>query len=761
MSDLVIVESPTKADTISKYLGSDYRVSSSKGHVRDLPEKDLGVDIENGFEPSLVVQNKKLIRKLKKKAKNGADVYLATDNDREGEAIAYDLYYILNGKEDPEESEKFKRVIFNEITESTIKKAIKEPASIDLNKVSAQRARRILDRLVGYLISPLLSKAISGSRFEGLSAGRVQTIALEFIVDREFEIQEFVPDEYWKIEIELKNKGNVFPMELKKVDGQKPEIGSEEAAEDIEEELREGSYRVTSLKEKTKLRSPLPPFITSTLQRAASSVLNFSPTKTMSVAQQLYEGIQLEEGSEGLITYMRTDSTRVARSAQQKLRGFIEGKYGPDYLTEETRYFRKNEGAQDAHEAIRPTEVGREPDEIKRFLSKDQLKLYRLIWNRFVATQMESARYLRKRVKVKKDRFLFKVSASELMFDGFLKVLPLSPLKDEDVDLPKGLQEGDNLELSDVIPSQHFTKPPGRYTESGLIKKLEKKGIGRPSTYAGIINTVQSREYIRKKGGSFAPTMLGFIAVEFLRRFFSGTLQPELTAEMESYLDKIKNGELSKEQVLEKFYEPLKESLDEVEERLDSEEDRFEIPTDVECPECGAKMNVRYWKGSPFLSCSNWPDCSGKKSIPENVEFSFEDGELILADSLREIEKQEEKLEKEDCPRCGSPMEVKHGRYGRFLACSSSDCDKTMSVSSGVDCPNCEDGEIVERYSRRKKQRFYGCSNYPDCEFTTSKKPEKQCPSCSKGVLVESSSGDELECTNKKCDHTEGFSDSN
>ena len=756
MSDLVIVESPTKASTIGKYLGSGYKVSSSKGHVLDLPKKELGVDIQKGFSPSLEVQNEKLIRGLRKKVNKGNKVYLATDNDREGEAIAYDLYSLLNGGGNPEESEKFRRIIFNEITEDAIKKAIKDPVAIDMDKVSAQRARRILDRLVGYLISPLLSKAIAGSRFEGLSAGRVQTIALEFIVDREFRIQEFVPDEYWEIEIELEKKGKKFPMELKKIEGQKPDIGKEEEARKIEEALKDLDYEVTKLTEKTKLRSPLPPYITSSLQRAASSVLGFSPTRTMRVAQQLYEGIELEKGSEGLITYMRTDSTRIASSAQKDLRNYIKAEYGSDYLTDDTRYFRKNKGAQDAHEAIRPTDVKRSPDKIKRFLSRDQKKLYKLIWNRFVATQMEDARYLRRRVEVKREGFLFKISASDLIFEGFLKVLPLSPLNDEDIDLPKGLEEGDLLKLVDVIPTQHFTKPPGRYTESGLIKKLEKKGIGRPSTYASIIGTVQSRDYVHKHNGSFVPTMLGFIAVEFLKRFFSDTLQPELTAEMESYLDKVKGGELSKEQVLKKFYKPLQKSVEEVEKKLDNEDDRFEIPTDVECPECGAEMNVRYWKGSPFLSCSNWPDCSGKRNIPEDIDFKFEEGKIIMADELHKIKEQEKNLKKRDCPECGSSMELKHGRYGRFLACTNSDCDKTMSVPTGVECPGCEDGELVERYSRRKKQRFYGCSNYPDCKFTVGKKPVKICPKCGEGVMVKSSSdGEDLKCSNKKCDYTE------
>lgn len=760
MDNLVIVESPTKANTIDRYLGSEFKVLSSKGHVRDLPEKELGVEIEDGFRPTLVVNQKKLVKKLRKEAQNKNNVFLATDNDREGEAIAFDLYELLNENGgESHKNGKFKRIIFNQITEKSIKEALQEPTSIDLKKVDAQRARRILDRLVGYLISPLLSKTVSGSRFEGLSAGRVQSVALRYIVEREEKREKFDPEEYWKIQADLykKKKSGAFPMKLKEVQGQEPDIGSKKEAKKIEEKLNQVQFTVSDLTEKSVRRSPLPPFITSTMQRAASSVLSFTPSKTMSVAQTLYEGVELDKGVEGLITYMRTDSTRVAKEANNSLRKYIKREYGPEYLEEEVRYYRKDSGAQDAHEAIRPTDVGRKPEEIKRHLSSDQYKLYKLIWERFVATQMTKARYKRSKIEVTADGFLFKTSGIRLIFDGFLKVLKLKPLKDQDVDLPKNLQTGDRLKLKQVELNQHFTKPPSRYTEAGLIKKLEKQGIGRPSTYASIISTIQNRNYIVKRNSSFTPTLLGFVAVEFLKKYFPEIVEPDLTAKMEKALDEIKDGEASKEKTLARFYAPLKKELKKVENSLESNDNDFQIPTDVDCSSCNGHMNIRYWKGSAYLSCSSWPECDEKTSLPSDLSFTFKDGKVLIANELERHKKEEEKLGKKECPECGSPMEIKHGKYGRFYACTNSDCDETASISSGVECPRCSEGELLERYSRRKKQTFYGCSNYPDCKFTTSERPIKQCPSCNSGVLIKSE--DKLVCTNKNCNHKEKVKD--
>jgi len=450
---------------------------------------------------------------------------------------------------------------------------------------------------------------------------------------------------------------------------------------------------------------------------------------------------------------MRTDSTRVAKGANQKLRKHIVDRFGKEYLADKTRYYRKKSGAQDAHEAIRPTNVHRKPSAIKSYLSRDQYRLYKLIWDRFVATQMSAARYKRRRIEVTGDGYLFKTSGSELVFDGFLKVLQLSPLNDQDVDLPRNITEGDELNLENVDLSQHFTKPPNRYSEAGLIKKLEKQGIGRPSTYASIISTIQKRDYIVKRNGSFVPTLLGFVVVEFLEKFFPEIVEPDLTAEMEAALDKIKDGEKTKEKTLTEFYVPLKKELDKVEEVIEAENDGFEIPTDVDCNECDGHMNIRYWKGSPYLSCSSWPECEEKMSIPQDISFTFRDGKVVLAEELKKRKEEEKKMGEKLCPECGSKMEIKHGRYGRFYACTNPDCNETASVSTGVSCPSCEDGELVERYSRRRKQTFYGCSNYPDCKFTTSDRPVKQCPECSDGVLVDK--GDKLSCTNKACDHEE------
>ncbi|HIC96720.1 TPA: type I DNA topoisomerase, partial [Candidatus Bipolaricaulota bacterium] len=515
---LVIVESPAKARTLGRYLGRGYKVLSSMGHVRDLPETRLGVDIENGFKPHFVIKDRRLVRKLREEAEKARVIYLATDNDREGEAIAYDLFEVLNHRDEG----RFKRIVFNEITKRVILKAIAEPTGLDLARVEAQRARRILDRLVGYLISPLLSKSLSGSIYEGLSAGRVQSVALRLIVDREREIQEFKSEEYWTVEAELQDGKNKkrFQAELAKLKGKKPRLSTREEVERLLEALREEEFTVTKVEEEEQSRTPPPPFITSTLQQAASSQLRLSPKRTMELAQQLYEGVELDEGREGLITYMRTDSTRVSAEAQAELREFIKAEFGKQYLSPKVRSYRtKAKKAQEAHEAIRPTSVKRTPAAVKPFLTRDQYRLYKLIWERFVATQMAEARYLRRKVEVSAKDCLFSASGSIIEFEGFLKVLKLKPLKDEGLELPP-LEEGERLELVEFLPEQHFTEPPARYTEAGLVKALEEKGIGRPSTYATIVSTIEERGYVRKAGRVLQPTLLGFVAIDFLKRYF-------------------------------------------------------------------------------------------------------------------------------------------------------------------------------------------------------------------------------------------------
>lgn len=741
MHNIVIVESPAKANTIGRYLGKSYKVISSMGHVRDLPENKLGVDIENNFEPQFIVKDRKLISKLEKETHNAESIYLATDNDREGEAIAYDLYEVLNHND----GNKYLRVIFNEITKNVILSAISEPREIDLKKVEAQRARRILDRLVGYLVSPLLSKSLSGSKYEGLSAGRVQSVALRFICDRELEIQDFVAEEYWTIEVELEDD-TAFKVELGRYRGKKLKIKSSEEVERIKEELKGKEFVVKAAVEKEKKRSPLPPFITSSLQQTASSLLGFSPKKTMMLAQQLYEGIELEEGSEGLITYMRTDSTRVAKEAQQDLREFIKAECGEKYLSPKVRNF-KSKKSQDAHEAIRPTSIVRTPTLMKKFLTRDQHKVYKLIWERFAATQVADALYKRRELLIEAGDYLFKTSGSALLFDGFLKILKLQPLKDEGVKVPE-LKEGDRLELIEFITTSHLTEPPNRFSEAGVVRVLEEKGIGRPSTYAAIVSTIQERGYVHKEKGTLRPTLLGFIATDFLREFFPLVAQEEFTARMEEKLDRVGEGELSRLEVLREFYAPLEQRLNKVKDLFLNGKSPFRILTDVECELCGAPMEVRYWKKSRYLGCSNYPDCKSTINFPVGTPWRYEKSRVILGESLKEGGDKEAETGV-SCPECGAAMQIRQSRYGRFYGCTRyPNCKTTLPLYVGVSCPLCG-SELIERFSKKRKRVFYGCSSYPDCNFIVNEKPVKLCPDCGKGVLVERDEA--LVCSNRSC----------
>jgi len=772
LSDLVIVESPAKAHTIARYLGKGFKVVSSMGHVRDLPEDELGVDIEKGFQPHFVIKDPKVVRRLREEARKAKTIYLATDNDREGEAIAFDLYEVLNHHRNPGNGQRYRRIVFNEITKRVILQAIKEPREIDLARVEAQRARRILDRLVGYLVSPLLSKSLSGSIFEGLSAGRVQSVALRLICDREREIQEFTPKEYWTIEAELlsgEGKGEGFRAKLEKYRGRKPELPDKAAVERALAELKglESEFQVVEVRERERLRKPPPPFITSTLQQAASSQLGFSPQRTMQLAQQLYEGVELgEEGREGLITYHRTDSTRVSTEAQRELRAFIERHYGKEYLAPQVRTYKpKGKGAQDAHEAIRPTSVERTPDKVAGFLTRDQYKLYKLIWERFVATQMAEAVYLQREAEIAAGDYLFKVSGSTPKFEGFLKVLKLAPLKDEGLKVPE-LRQGERLKLVKLIPEQHFTEPPSRFTEAGLVKLLEEKGIGRPSTYAPIIATIEERGYVvREKKGVLRPTLLGFVTTDFLREFFPLTVQEEFTARMEESLDKIGAGELTRVEVLQKFYKPLEEQLNRVRQELQDGRHSFHILTNLSCPICGAPMELRFWKGKRYLGCSRYPDCQSTREFPEGVSYRYEWEDHRVSFDLEELRAHEAAPKAKRvhpellCPECGAPMELREGRFGRFYGCTRyPECKGTRPYSVEVPCPLCG-AELVERYSPKSKKLFYGCSRYPECRFIAPDQPVKLCPACSEGVLikmkVKGKQGEWLVCTNKECGHRE------
>ena len=676
---LVIVESPAKARTLSKILGKGYSLKASLGHVRDLPRSQLGVDIESGFAPKYVVPKgkSKIVNELKKAAKTASAVYLATDPDREGEAISWHLAEVTKSDKTP-----YRRVIFHEITSEAIKRAFSHPRSIDMRLVNAQQARRILDRLVGYKISPLLWQKVR----RGLSAGRVQSVALRIIIDREREIQQFIPVESWTIEAELSKKipaTEVVPfraMLIGLIGGTKLDIHKKKEAAGISKELEQASYSVIKIKAKKVTRPPAPPFITSSLQQEAWRKLHFTAQYTMRIAQQLYEGLHIgKEGSVGLITYMRTDSTRVARSAIVEVREFISEKYGSQFVPPHARSFiRSVKGAQEAHEAIRPTKVRREPSLIKPYLNDSQLKLYELIWKRMVASQMSAALFDNTTVDIEARRldfgtdYLFRASSSVNTFPGF--IILYTEGKDEaeekkESPLPH-LEKGDELKLIKLLPEQHFTQPPPRFTEATLIKMLEQWGIGRPSTYAPILSTIQEREYVTKAKGSFQPTELGFVVNDLLGKYFPDIVDIKFTARMEEELDEIANENREWVHVVQDFYIPFEKSL------------------------------------------------QNASQLMEKVK---------LPDELTE----------EVCPECGKPLVIKRGRYGKFLACSGyPECKYTKSyqVKLGVNCPECG-SELVEKVSK-KKRIFYGCSNYPACQFATNFKPLPQpCPKCG-GLLT-------------------------
>ncbi len=747
MHKLIIVESPTKARTIGQYLGKAYKVLSSQGHVRDLPRNDLGVDIENGFEPKFETKRTKLVKELRDAAKGAEMVYLATDHDREGEAIAYDLYTIL--KRIIKDDNAFSRPIFNEITKPVILEALSSPTQINMNRVEAQRTRRILDRLVGYQVSPILSMALAGNRFEGLSAGRVQSVALRFLCDREGDIARFVPTEYWEIEVLLRN-GEPFSAKLTKKGGKKLVIHSKSEAQAVIDALHAAKISVASLEEKKRHRQPSPPFITSSLQQTASSALHFTPKRTMKIAQELYEGVSLPEGNVGLITYMRTDSVRMSDGAVSAAREIIERAYGDKYLEKKLRQFKNKKKAQDAHEAIRPTDLARAPESIGAHLSPDQRKLYTLIYNRFLATQMTPAVYLLRKALISADVYTLEVGGSTLAFDGFLVLFP--DQRSQDKEFPSGLHEGMDLLLEKIESFQKFTEPPRRYSEAGLVNLLEKEGIGRPSTYASIISVIQDRGYAVKEGGSLHPTLLGQVVIDFLKQNFTLTVESEFTAHMEEDLDRIEEGSLTRTAVLDEFYAPFSKRLQAFEENDGNKEHRFHILTDVLCDKCGVPMELRYWKGSHFLGCSNYPECKNTKNLPPEFPYHFEGEKLILREGLEEMEK-EAREHQIPCPECGSPMELKSGRYGRYYKCTNPECGKTASVSTGVPCPVCKEGVLVEKYSTKRRRTFYSCSRYPDCRFAVSEKPVKICPACDNGVLVEKR--DKLVCSNKDCHYTE------
>ena len=747
MTNLVIVESPAKAYTIKSYLGSNYKVMASKGHVRDLPKSTLGIDIEHGFEPHYInIRGKgELIRELKKEAKNADRIYLATDLDREGEAISWHLAAALGLPED-----KIKRITFNEITKSAIKESIKSPRKIDIDLVNAQQTRRILDRIVGYKLSPFLWKTVKS----GLSAGRVQSIATKIIVEREDEIRAFLPREYWTVDAVLTSDGRDFTAHYYGEAGSKDknELSAESEAVRIKEDCFGKKFVCTEIKKGNRTKSPAPPFITSTLQQEASKKLNFQSQRTMRVAQELYEGVNLGHengGVQGLITYMRTDSLRVAAEAQSAALEYISDNYGKDYCPEKPRVYRTKANAQDAHEAIRPSKVALDPEKIKKMLTPDQYKLYKLIWRRFLASQMSSAVLSTVNAEFACESHIFKSSGYTVKFRGYMELyeeMSDTPDTEREVVLPP-VEKDAELNARDIIPEQHFTEPPPRYTEASLIKFLEEKGIGRPSTYTPIITIIISRGYVKRDGKSLRPTDLGEIITRLMNKSFPDIVDYKFTASMENQLDEIENGNATMLDMLSKFYEGFSRELEEAEKTVSKE--TYEAPaeeTDIICEKCGSRMIVKNGRYGRFAACPNYPECKNTKQLNKS--------------GTAEAEKEPE-IAPFKCEFCGSDVVVRQGRYGAFYACSRyPECKFTKQKvkSLGVSCPKCG-RDIVTKYGRNKTV-FYSCSGYPECDFSSWDLPtNEKCPQCGE-MLYQKKGRALLVCKKEGCGYKREITDS-
>mmetsp|Transcript_19909 Transcript_19909/g.9263 ORF Transcript_19909/g.9263 Transcript_19909/m.9263 type:complete len:722 (+) Transcript_19909:1070-3235(+) len=714
---LIIVESPTKVRTIKKYIGKDFDVAATVGHIRDLPKKELGIDIDNDFKLKYknIEGKQKVIKSLKSAAANVNDIYLAPDPDREGEAIAWHTAEILRKK-----GRQFHRILFYELTKDAILKAVESPGPLSKHKYDAQQVRRILDRLVGYQISPLLWRKVKG----GLSAGRVQSVTVRIICERERAIYAFESEEYWSITALLEEeKKPSFDAKLVKKDGKKIKIPDKEASDNILDELSKADFFIDKIIKKTKKQNPLPPFITSKLQQEAIQKLRFSAKKTMVIAQQLYEGIDLGEGPIGLITYMRTDSTRISKEAAEEAIQYVVDKFGKDYAMAKPRFFaNKKNKIQDAHESIRPTSVLNTPEKVASFLSKEQLKLYILIWKRFVASQMQQALIDQKSVHIKADKYTFTASGSSIKFPGFMALYESSGETIENSKKSKKipeLSEGVKLNVLELKPKQHFTLPPPRFSEATLVKELEENGIGRPSTYAAILSTIRAKGYVELQKGCFRPSELGFIVNDLLVVSFPEILDVDFTAKMEDNLDKVEEAKLDFIKILKKFYSSFNKALKFADTKMLSIKG-VGISTDLKCPECNSRINIKVGKNGPFLTCNAYPKCKYARSYIRDEKGSIAP---VNSSAYETTDK--------TCSKCGKQMIIKNGRYGEFLACSGyPDCKNTMSLNSakplkkiGIKCQNqgC-DGEIVERRSKRGKI-FYGCSKFPDCSFATWNKP--------------------------------------
>src|SRR5580704_6998056 len=787
---LVIVESPAKAKTIGKYLGKQFVVKASLGHVKDLPKKNLSVDVDNDFKPvyEVIEGKKKLIGELKTAAKGVDNVYLAADPDREGEAICFHLQEELQKKDGP----KFYRVMFNEITKNAIQKAFEVPTAVNLHLVDAQQARRVLDRLVGYKISPLLWDKVR----RGLSAGRVQTVALRLIVEREREIRAFTPVEYWTLHAQLAAaEPPSFEAKLAKHKGEDIEVHTQAEADAIIAAVEKARWQISEVTQKEKRRHAQPPFTTSKLQQAAYNRLRYTAKRTMALAQRLYEGVELgQEGSVALITYMRTDSVRVSSEALGQVRDLIGTEFGPNYLPEKANFYKSKKEAQEAHEAIRPTDVSRKPADVKPYLSDDLFKLYQLIWQKFVASQMVPAVFDQTSIDITAGDYLFRATGSVMKFEGYLAAYQISAEREDDdaAESDEGrrlppVTQGEILRLETLRPDQHFTEPPPRYSEATLVKELEDKGIGRPSTYASIISTIVEREYVNKDQGRFTPTMLGEKVSELLVKSFEDIFDVSFTARMEEELDEIEEGRLRWKDSVKEFYSRFEEDLEQA--KGDMESYKAGIPTGKKCEKCGqGELLERISRLGFFLGCSRYPDCDFIEDL--SPETSGEgDAETPSCDNCgREmvIKKgrwgaflacsgypdckttrrlaagtrkalQPDVLLNENCPECGSQLVLKHGRYGEFIGCTAyPKCKFIRSKTLGINCPKCGTGEFVERRAKKGRRRvFYGCNRYPECDFTTPYKPiAEPCPKCGAPFIVEKRTKTEnvRTCLKEGCD---------
>ena len=761
--NLVIVESPAKAKTLEKYLGRDYQVKASVGHVVDLPKSKLGVDVKKNFAPDFIpiLAKKKVIDDLKKAAKGKENIYLASDPDREGEAIAWHIadQVVKNHK-------RVHRVLFNEITKKAVQEAIAHPQELDRDKFDAQVARRVLDRLVGYKISPILWTKVR----RGLSAGRVQSVAVRVVCEREKEVRAFEPVEYWSLTASLEGrlppsfKAKLAQWKGQKVDNKKFRLENETGVQQIVKSLENAPWAIGEVEKKERRRYPTPPFVTSKLQQEASRKLGFQPKRTMQLAQHLYEGVELgSEGSVGLITYMRTDSIRISADALSAVREHIQSQYGKNYLPDKPNVFRSKKSAQDAHEAIRPTSLEYSPERVRRYLRRDMFQLYSLIWDRFVASQMVPAVYDQTAFEIPVKEALFRATGQQVKFDGFMKLYTEGRDEraaqangdDEEEDesqeqegvLPN-LQKGDALKLLAMEPRQHFTQPPPRFTQASLIKELDEKGIGRPSTYAAIISNILDREYVaQNESRQLVPTDLGFLVTDLLVESFPDILNVEFTAGMEDQLDKIEEGKEKWTKTMKRFYTPFERDLKKAAKEM-RDVKRQEVPTDIDCEKCGNKMVIKWGRNGEFLACPQYPECKSTKNFRRS-----ETGEIEIA---------VEEVVDEACEKCGRPMLLRFGKFGKFLGCSGyPECKNIQPlqkpVDLGIKCPECKEGDIKERKSRWGKM-FYGCDKYPECKFASWDKPlPTPCPDCDSPILVEKifkRTGRTHRCYKKECGYS-------